>query len=81
MTVCIYLTNLIQLALDLGTEVREHNDMLDGIGSNFDEADGAVAKTIKQIRRLTRSSSGGHMCVLFVFAFIFFILIYLLLKS
>lgn len=54
--------------------------MLDGMGGTFDDSGDALRRTIREVRRLAASRSGGHMCVLFLFAFAFFVLIYLLLR-
>lgn len=68
------------LAIDLGAEVREQNDMLDGMQGRFDSAGDAITRTIAEVRRLASTGGAGHMCVLALFAFVFFILIYLLLR-
>lgn len=54
--------------------------MLEGVGGTFGEAGGALKRTIGEVRRLANSGGGGHMCVLFLFAFLFFVLVYLLLR-
>lgn len=55
--------------------------MLEGMTGSFDSAGDAITRTITEVRRLASSGSAGHMCVLFVFAFVFFVLIYLLLRK
>lgn len=75
-----FFTLVAKLALDIGAEVREQNALLDGVGGTFDEGGDALRRTIREVQRLAASRSGGHMCVLFLFAFAFFVLIYLLLR-
>lgn len=68
------------LAINIGDEVRDQNAMLDGMRDNFDNADDRIRNTITQIRRLASSSGGFHLCMLLLFAFAFFALIYLLIQ-
>lgn len=68
------------MAIDIGDEVRYQNSMLEGVGGTFEEAGGALKRTIGEVRRLASSGGGGHMCVLILFAFLFFVLVYLLLR-
>lgn len=68
------------LALDIGNEVRDQNEMLGGFSGTFDEAGDSVRRTIGLIRRLAGSGGGFHLCALFLFAFVFFVLVYLLLR-
>lgn len=70
----------VKLAINIGDEVRHQNSMLDGMGGTFEDAGGALGRTIGEVKRLASSGSGGHMCVLFLFAFVFFLLVYLLLR-
>lgn len=68
------------LALDIGNEVRDQNALLEGMSGSFDKAGHSIRHTITLVRRLASNGGGGHMCILFVFAFIFFVLIYFLLR-
>lgn len=68
------------LALNIGAEVGEQNKVLDGMGGTFDGAGDTLGETMRALRRLSRDGAGGHMCVLFAFAGMFFFLVYLLLK-
>lgn len=68
------------LALDIGNEVRDQNALLDGMSGSFDKAGHSIRNTITLVRRLASNAGGGHMCILFIFAFIFFVLIYFLLR-
>lgn len=68
------------LALDIGNEVRDQNALLDGMSGSFDQAGHSIRHTIALVRRLASNGGGGHMCILFIFAFIFFVLIYFLLR-
>lgn len=54
--------------------------MLDGMQGTFENAGDAITRSIAEVRRLAASGSAGHMFILAVFAFVFFILIYLLLR-
>lgn len=68
------------LALNIGDEVREQNDMLDSMASNFDDTGDSVKKTIASIKRLASNSGSFHLCMMMIFAFVFFFLIYLLIR-
>lgn len=51
--------------------------MLEGMSGGFDSVGDGITRSIAEVRRLATSGSGGHMCVLFVFAFAFLLLVYL----
>jgi hypothetical protein len=69
-----------KLALHIETEVAEQNKFLDGMNDTFENAGGHLADTMHALRRLSRSASGGHMCILVMFTAVFFFLSYLLLR-
>jgi hypothetical protein len=70
----------LKLALHIETEVAEQNKFLDGMSDTFENAGGHLADTMHALRRLSRSASGGHMCILVIFTAVFFFLSYLLLR-
>lgn len=61
--------------------MNEQNVLLDGMGNTMGSADDALSRTMVELRRVAASRSGGHMCMLFLFAFVFFALVYLLLRD
>jgi len=61
--------------------VGEQNGLLEGMNATFESADDALSRTMTELKRLAASGSGGLMCVLFCFAFLFLVLVYLLLRS
>lgn len=66
------------LALTIGDEIRDQNDMIDNMAGNFENAGEKLTRTIAFVRRLASSSASFHICMLFLIAFVFFFLIYLL---
>lgn len=68
------------VALNIQEEVRDQNAYLDGMQDNFDSAGDRLANTLRALQQLASSSSGGHMCILAVFAFFFLMAIWLLLR-
>ena len=66
--------------MDLGNEVRDQNSLLDGMGDNFQVVGDGINRTINEVKRLASTGGPGHICALMLFAFVFFILVYLLLK-
>jgi hypothetical protein len=68
------------LALDIGEEVAGQNALLDGMGGAFDGAGDRLGEVMVELRRLSRSGAGGHLCAMMGFMFLFFFLVYLLLK-
>ena len=75
---CLFLC--VQLALDLGSEVKRQNTLLDGMSGTFDNAGDALGRSFRELKRLANSGSAGHLCALFTFAFLFILLTYLLLR-
>lgn len=79
-SLCGQVGQMKHLALDLGQEVRDQNDMLTDMTGSFDRVGDSVRKSIALVRRLASSGGGIHLCILFCFAFLFFLLVYLFLR-
>lgn len=76
----VILVLIRKVAIHISNEVRDQNSMLDGMGGAFENTGDSIRHTISHIRRLASSGGGLHICILFVFAFVFFVLVYLLLR-
>lgn len=75
-----YVGQMKHLALDIGQEVHDQNSMLEDMDGSFGGVGDSVRKTIALVQRLGASGGGLHLCALFCFAFVFFTLVYLLLR-
>ena len=66
---------LKSLAIDIGTEVKEHNKLLNEADDAFDSVGGLLGKTIGNVGKLLKSGSRYYMLYLFFFViFVFFVL-------
>lgn len=50
------------------------------MSDNFQVVGDGINRTINEVKRLALFGGPGHICALMLFAFVFFILVYLLLK-
>ena len=66
------------IAIDIGEEVKTQNEFLSGMGSNFENVADTLKETMRRLKKMTETSSGGHMLILALFAFMFFLLVWFL---
>lgn len=68
-------TALKSLTIDIGTEVKYQNKMLDDMDSDFDSTGGLLGATIGRVKHLARGSQTKLLCYMLLFCcFVFFIL-------
>ncbi|XP_060948227.1 BET1 homolog [Limanda limanda] len=68
-------TALKSLTIDIGTEVKYQNKMLDEMDSDFDSTGGLLGATIGRVKRLSRGSQTKLLCYMLLFCcFVFFVL-------
>ncbi|TFJ85408.1 hypothetical protein NSK_003367 [Nannochloropsis salina CCMP1776] len=70
---------LKELTIDIGTEVRSQNHLLDDMGSGFLRTDGLMGSTMRRLNKMLTTSSSRHMLwlvafVVFVFIFVYYII-------
>merc|ERR1712166_690099 len=63
----------------MGDEIREQNDMIDGIDTDMQGARNQLAKAMKHAKELLAQAGSRHMCYLFLFVLMFFFLLWKLL--
>ena len=67
------------VATDIGIEVREQNAFLDGMGSDYENAQGILGGTLGKLGKMLETGGSKHMCYLILFVmFIFFLLYYVI---
>ena len=66
---------LKSLAIDIGTEVKEHNKLLNDADDAFDSVGGLLGTTIGKVRHLAKSGYRYYILYLFLFSiFVFLVL-------
>lgn len=66
---------LKSLAIDIGTEVKEHNKLLNEADDTFDSVGGLLGATIGNVKKLAKSGYRYYILYLFLFTlFVFFVL-------
>ncbi|XP_078285179.1 BET1 homolog [Rhinoraja longicauda] len=68
-------TALKSLSIDIGTEVKYHNKVLDEMDSGFESTGGLLGATMGRLKHLSRGNQTKVLCYLMLFAlFVFFVL-------
>ncbi|XP_034747928.1 BET1 homolog [Etheostoma cragini] len=66
---------LKSLSIDIGTEVKYQNKVLEEMDSDFDSTGGLLGATIGRVKQLSRGSQTKLLCYMLLFClFIFFVL-------
>ncbi|KAM6899285.1 BET1 homolog [Xenentodon cancila] len=66
---------LKSLSIDIGTEVKYQNKILDDMDTDFDSTGGLLGATIGRVKRLSRGSQTKLLCYMLLFClFVFFVL-------
>jgi len=68
---------LKSLAIDIGTEVKEHNTLLNEADDAFDSVGGLLGATIGKVRLLAKSGSRYYLLYLFVFCLFVFLVLWI----
>ncbi|XP_060928330.1 BET1 homolog [Limanda limanda] len=71
---------LKSLSINLGTEVKYQNKMLDEMDSDFDSTGGLLGATIRRVKQLSRRSQTKPLCYILLFCFFVFFVLYSLIK-
>jgi blocked-early-in-transport protein 1 len=67
-------------AKGIDAEVKQHNEILDGLMKNMIAAKDGVSKTVRKLDTVTGSAAASHMWLLFLVAFVVFFFIYVMLR-
>ncbi|XP_029444759.1 BET1 homolog [Rhinatrema bivittatum] len=71
---------LKSLSIDMGTEVKHHNKMLEDMDSDFDSTGGFLGATMGRLKTLSRGSQAKLLCYMLLFALFVFFIIYWIIK-
>lgn len=62
--------------MDINSEVKSQNSMLDGMGSGFGKASEMFATTLTKMGQMITNPGGQHMYYLIGFVVLFFLCLY-----
>ncbi|KAL7448504.1 hypothetical protein ACHAWC_000680 [Mediolabrus comicus] len=63
------------LTLDIGNEVQEQNNLLDGMGDNFGNVGEMLAGSLQRMGVMMERGGAKHMC--YLVAFVVFVMVFL----
>ncbi len=70
------LINYIQLSIDINSEVKSQNSMLDDMGGSLGSTTEMIQSTIGKIGNMITTASSQHMYYMIVFIVFFFLVVY-----
>ncbi len=68
------------LTLDIGNEVQEQNNLLDGMGDNFGNVGEMLAGSLQRMGVMMERGGAKHMCYLVMFVVFVMVFLYWLVK-
>ncbi|CAM1321078.1 BET1 (predicted) [Pycnogonum litorale] len=71
---------LKSLSIDIGSEVRTQNKLLNEMDDDFDSSKGILSSTMSKLLRVSKAGYSRHILYLLLFSFIVFFVLYLYLK-
>ncbi|XP_018416269.1 PREDICTED: BET1 homolog [Nanorana parkeri] len=71
---------LKSLSIDIGSELKYHNKLLDELDSDFDSTGGFLGSTMGRLKSLSRGSQAKLLCYMMLFALFVFFVIYWFVK-
>lgn len=71
---------LKHLSIEIGSEVKYQNKMLDDMDSDFDSTGGLLGATIGRVKQLSRGSQTKLLCYMLLFALFVFLVLYWYIK-
>ncbi|KAM9340148.1 BET1 homolog [Symphorus nematophorus] len=71
---------LKSLSIEIGTEVKLHNQMLGEMDTDFDSTGGLLGATIGRVKQLSRGSQTKLLCYMLLFCFFVFFVLYWFIK-
>lgn len=69
-----------QLSLNIGEEIRHHNKILRDMDSDFESSSSVLNRAMKRVKIISRAGYSKHFLYLILFAFVVFVLIYVMYK-
>lgn len=74
------ISQLKTLTIDIGSEVRYQNKMLNDMDDEFDSTDGILGSSLKRLQRMSRAGHNRIIFYLLLFSMFVFFVIWLLTK-
>ncbi|KAK8753254.1 hypothetical protein OTU49_003575 [Cherax quadricarinatus] len=71
---------LKSLTIDIGTEVRSQNKMLNNMDDDFHKSGNFLERSMKRLGIISKGSHNYHLLILFAFCFVVFLLLWVALK-
>ncbi|XP_067112136.1 BET1 homolog [Osmerus mordax] len=71
---------LKHMTIEIGTEVKYQNKMLEDMDSDFDSTGGLLGATISRVKQLSRGSQTKLLCYMLLFALFVFLVLYWYIK-
>lgn len=71
---------LKHLSIDIGAEVKHHNQMLQDMDSDFDSTGGLLGATMGRLKQLSRGSQTKVFCYMLLFALFVFTILYWIIR-
>uniref|UniRef100_A0A8C6S490 BET1 homolog n=1 Tax=Neogobius melanostomus TaxID=47308 RepID=A0A8C6S490_9GOBI len=69
-------TALKSLTIEIGSEAKYQNKMLEDMDSDFDSTGGLLGATIGRVKQLSRGSQGKLLCYMLLFCLFVFLVLY-----
>jgi blocked early in transport 1 len=66
--------------MDINSEVKDQNRMLDGMGSTMGSTGEMLSNTIGRIGNMISSGGSSHMMYLIIFIVVFFLVLWMFMK-
>ncbi|XP_006834455.1 PREDICTED: BET1 homolog [Chrysochloris asiatica] len=73
-------TAIKSLSIEIGHEVKQHNQLLAEMDSQFDSTTGFLGRTMGKLKILSRGSQTRLLCYMMLFSFFVFFVIYWIIK-
>ncbi|XP_077866967.1 BET1 homolog isoform X2 [Saccoglossus kowalevskii] len=74
-------SQLKELTIDIGVEVRAQNKMLGDMDDDFDKSHGILSSTMGRLKRMAASGHNRYILYLMLFAFFVFFITWYIIRS
>ncbi|XP_077978150.1 BET1 homolog isoform X2 [Glandiceps talaboti] len=74
-------SQLKELSIDIGNEVRAQNKMLGEMDDDFDKSHGSLRGAMSRLKRMAAAGHNRYICYLMLFALFVFLVIWYVVKS
>ena len=74
------LLNNFKITLDMGDEIKYHNNYIGKINTDFDRTWGVLSSSMNRVKQLAKAGHNRYLLYLILFSFFVFIVIYIFRK-